>query len=254
MLKVLGRFLAQGQQHGVGAQTLGEALQRRRAARELLRQPGDDDQPRQHLPVPALDPLRDRGRLYGRIRILHFIRRPNDIGHRLQRPTLFHRRRRLLGRLQGPRHARRQAVGQQAERHVPHLAVVPGDEARYRVQPLVGAVAREPAPAFRVRRAALQSCLEPRLLCYVLLEGQVTRESYVHPPGPEPVPAAAGLLPFRHPRGDHPRGNASVPSRDRRGQLPGLRAYAPRHTDSSHFGASDRHVISAPATLKRLSR
>jgi hypothetical protein len=29
-------------------------------------------------------------------------------------------------------------------------------------------------------------------------------------------------------------------------KLPGLRAHAPRHTHSSHFGAIDRHLISAP--------
>jgi hypothetical protein len=60
---------------------------------------------------------------------------------------------------------------------VGHRAVVARDQARHRVQPLVGPMARQPAPAGRVRGAALQSCLDPGLLCYVLLEGQITRES-----------------------------------------------------------------------------
>src|SRR6266540_4922652 len=53
-------------------------------------------------------------------------------------------------------------------------------------------MAGETAAAFRVERAALQSCGAPRLLRNVLLAGEPGREPNLHQPRPAPLDTVAG--------------------------------------------------------------
>src|SRR6266545_4132703 len=79
----------------------------------------------------------------------------------------------------------------QADRRVRLRAPPAGDQAARRRDPRVGAVAGETAAAFRVERAALQSCGEPALLANVLLAGKPGVEPNLHQPQP------ARRLPWR---------------------------------------------------------
>lgn len=105
---------------------------------------------------------------------------PQRVGRRLDAGRTLHGCHHLLDVRERAGKARRQMIGQQAERAMT-LRAIPARNPRPRgIHPLVGAVAGKPAASLGMQGATRQACIAPALLGNVVFAGLPRVESKLH--------------------------------------------------------------------------
>src|SRR5206468_9038321 len=90
--------------------------------------------------------------------------------------------------------ARREMIGQQAERAMTLRAIPARDPRPRRIHPRVGAVPGKPAASFGMQGATRQACIPPALLGNVVFAGLPRLESKLHRHRPALAATIAGHL------------------------------------------------------------